>query len=169
MVCLGQDEYEREFLLHSFAGQVPTSLFIEEIVKCWRMWRPRAFGVDTTGPQQPFYDMLTMETRRRGMKIPFVPITFHGDKVTRIEDMLEPSLSDGRLFVHPNAAAAHEEGKEFPTGFLDTLDCMAAAKRMLPKRPNAQTKVVGREREIEALRRQGLPYSQIMERIAQRN
>lgn len=165
-MCLGQDEYERVFALHAFAAQCPTSVFIEEIVKVWRMWRPRSFAIDVTGPQQPFYDMLLLETRRRGMKIPFVPLTFHGDKIVRIEDILEPMLSDGRLFVHPNAEILHEEGKEFPTGFLDGLDCLSACARMLPKRATAQTKVVGREREIEALRRQGLPYSQIMERIA---
>src|SRR5271154_6359960 len=105
VVVLGQDEYERMFVLHAFAEQCPTSTFIEQIVLAWRMWRPKGFGVDTTGPQQPFYDMLQLETRRRGMRIPFVPVTFHGEKITRIEDIIEPALNDGRLFVHPNATA----------------------------------------------------------------
>jgi hypothetical protein len=168
VVVLGQDELEREYLLHVFAEQCPTSQFIEEIVRVARMWRPRAFGVDVTGPQGPFYDSLVLETRRRGMRVPFVPVTFKGEKITRIEDTLEPSLSDGRLFVHPSMERAHEEGREFPTGFLDTLDCMAAAKRMLPKRATTKTKIAEREREVEVLRQAGMPFGTIMERIAQK-
>jgi len=159
---------EREYLLGCFAAQCPTSTFIEEIIKLWRTWKPRAFGVDVTGPQGPFYDSLVMETRRRGLRIPFVPVTFQGEKTTRIEDTLEPSLTDGRLFVHPAAKVAHEEGKEFPTGFLDLLDCMAACKRMFPKRATTQSKITEREREFEHLKRQGMPFGTIMERLAQR-
>ena len=133
------------------------------------MWRPRAFGIDVTGPQQPFYDSLVLETRRRGLRIPFVPVTFHGEKTARIEDTLEPSLSDGRLFVHPGMERAHEEGKEFPSGFLDVLDCMAACKRMLPKRATTKSKIMAREKEVEAWKRQGKPFATIMERLALRN
>ncbi len=102
------------------------------------------------------------------MRIPFVPVTFQGDKVVRIEDTLQPSLSDGRLFVHPNAKVVHEEGQDFPTGFLDTLDCVAAAKRMLPKRATTKGKITEQEREIEALKRQGVPFGTIMERLRER-
>ena len=168
IACLGQDEFEREYLLACFAEQCPTSVFIEEIIKTWRGWRPRAFGVDVTGPQGPFYDSLVIETRRRGLRIPFVPLTFHGEKTTRIEDTLEPSLSDGRLFVHPSMERAHEEGREFPSGFLDVLDCMAACKRMLPKRQTTKGKIREREREVEMLKRQGVPWGQIMEKLALR-
>ena len=168
IVVLGQDEFEREYILHAFAEQCPTSTFIEEIVRAWRMWRPRAVGVDATGAQQPFYDSLLMEVHRRGLRIPFVPITFHGEKIARIEDTLEPSLSDGRLFVHPAMTAAHEEGQAFPQGFLDCLDCVAAAKRMLPKRATTKSKITEREREVEALKRQGTPFATIMEKLALR-
>lgn len=167
-MVLGQDDVEREFVLHAFAEQCPTSQFIEEVVRVARLWRPRAFGVDVTGPQGAFYDSLVLETRRRGMRIPFVPITFHGEKISRIEDTLEPSLSDGRLFVHPGMERAHEEGKEFPTGFLDCLDCMAAAKRMLPKRATTKTKMMEREREIDSLKRAGMPFETIMQRLNQK-
>ena len=167
VVCLGQDQIEREFVLHAFCEQIPTSQFIEEIIRTYRVWRPRVFGVDTTGPQGPFYDSLVLETRRRGLRIPFVSVNFHGEKKTRIEDTVEPSLNDGRLFVHPTSAL-HEEGKDFPVGFLDGLDCLAACKRMLPKRATTQTKVAQRQKEIEGLRRQGLPFGTIMDRIAEK-
>lgn len=144
---------------------MPTSTFIEEIIKTWRVWRPRAFGVDVTGPQGPFYDSLVLETRRRGLRIPFVAINLHGEKVARIEDTVQPSLNDGRLFVHPSAEVAHEEGREFPMGFLDVLDCLASCKRMLPKRATTKTKITQREYEIETMRRQGTPYATIMEKV----
>lgn len=126
------------------------------------------FGVDVTGPQGPFYDSLVLETRRRGMRIPFIGVTLHGDKVTRIEDTIEPSLNDGRFFVHPGAEYAHEEGREFPTGFLDILDCIASCKKMLPKRATTKTKITQREREIETMKRQGTPFTTIMERLAEK-
>ena len=93
---------------------------------------------------------------------------FTEKRSSRIEDTLEPSLSDGRLFVHPRMERAHEEGKEFPTGFLDCLDCMAAAKRMLPKRATTKTKMMEREREIDSLKRAGMPFGTIMERLNQK-
>jgi hypothetical protein len=111
-----------------------------------------------------------METRRRGLHIPFVPMNFQGqgEKKTRIEDTLEPNLVDGRLFAHPNAAAAHEEGREFPTGFLDVLDCMSACSKLFPKKATTQAKMVEHEREFDLLKRQGVPFSRIMERLAER-
>lgn len=166
IAVVGQDEFEREFLLDEFAEQCPTSQFIERIITMWRTWRPRVFGVDTSGPQKPFYDSLIMETRRRGMKIPFLAVTLQGEKVARIEDRLEPALSDGRYFVHPKADRAHEEGKDFPSGFMDLLDCMSECHKLFPKRATTRTKITEREREIEAMKRQGTPYTQIMARLA---
>lgn len=168
IACVGQDEFEREFLLYEFAEQCPTSRFIDEIVKVWRLCRPRVFGVDASGPQQPFYDALVMETRRRGIKIPFVAVSLQGDKVKRIEDTLEPALTDGRLFVHPSMERAHEEGKNFPSGFLDLLDCMSECHRMLPKRQTTKSKITEREREVEYMKRQGTPFGKIMETLAAR-
>ena len=168
IAVVGQDEFEREFLLDEFAEQCPTSQFIEKIVTMWRTWRPRVFGVDTSGPQKPFFDSLVMETRRRGLKIPFIAVTLQGEKVARIEDRLEPCLSDGRYFVHPKSDRAHEEGKDFPTGFLDLLDCMSECHKLFPKRATTQTKITEREREIESLKRQGTPYQVIMTRLREK-
>ena len=165
IAVVGQDEFEREFLLDEFAEQCPTSQFIEQIISKWRIWRPRVFGVDTSGPQKPFYDSLVMETRRRGLKIPFLAVTLQGEKIARIEDRLEPSLSDGRYFVHATAVRAHEEGKDFPTGFVDLLDCMSECHKLFPKRATTTTKITEREREIESMKRQGTPYEKIMTRL----
>ena len=168
VVVVGQDDFERLYVLHVFAEQCPTSTFIEQIIRAWREWRPRAVGVDVTGPQQPFYDMLQQETRRRGMRIPFVPVNFHGEKTVRIEDTLEPMMSDGRLFVHPLAEHLHVEGREFPTGYLDGLDCVAACARMLPKKATTKSKITEREGQIEVLKRQGMPFGQILEKLGLR-
>ena len=126
------------------------------------------FGVDATGPQGPFYDSLVAETRRRGLRIPFIPITLQGDKIKRIEDSLEPTLTDGRMFVHPKFERAHEEGREFPTGFMDLLDCMASCRKLLPKRQTMTSKIAQREDEIARLKRAGMPFSDIMDRLAKR-
>jgi predicted phage terminase large subunit-like protein len=166
IAIMGQDEFEREFLLDEFAEQCPTSTFIEQIVTMWRTWRPRVFGVDTSGPQKPFYDSLIMETRRRGMKIPFLAVDLKGEKIARIEDRLEPSLSDGRMFIHPEAKRAHDEGLNFPNGYMDLLDCMSECHKLFPKRQTTQTKITEREREIESMKRQGTPYQTIMTRLA---
>ena len=100
------------------------------------------------------------------MKIPFLAIDLKGEKIARIEDRLEPSLSDGRLFVHPKAERAHEEGKDFPNGYMDLLDCMSECHKLFPKRATTRTKITEREREIESMKRQGTPFQQIMDRLA---
>ena len=84
----------------------------------------------------------------------------------RVKWRARGGYSDGRLFVHPDMKNLHEEGNDFPVGFLDALDCLAAAKRMLPRRQTTHGKIAEREREIEMLKRQGTPFGQILERVA---
>jgi len=172
-ICvLGEDDMERMVILESFAKRIAPDLFINKIFEVQERWRPSVFGIDATGPQLPFYQLLLKEARERGVKWNPRQITSKMDKIDSIEKAIQPIAAAGRL-IRPKEIECHtlmEEWRQFPTGmYLDAMDTLAWAIRLLPTVLPSHMKLLSESQLFAYMRRMGLPDDMIRERIAARD
>jgi hypothetical protein len=172
-ICvLGEDDLERMVILDSFARRIPPDLYINKIFEVNERWRPAVFGVDATGPQLAFYQILLKEARERAVKWNPRPIALRIDKIDTIEKTIQPIAAAGRLLRPPerDCNALAEEWRQFPTGqYLDAMDCLAQCVRLMPTVLPAHMKLMGEKQLRDHLARMGFRPEQIAERIAQRD
>jgi hypothetical protein len=176
IVVIGVDWLQRIFLLFAWAGRLPTSRYIDKIIKVCDDYNPRVFGIESNAMQSLFADVVDMEFKRQ-LKTRAITAVNQSTKVQkdfRIRTAIEPVINDGRLFLPCDSRGnqifpdAHSELKGFPTAATkDIVDSIASAIALVPPR------VVKYERneEIEALaaylRRSGAPSHLIHQRIQQ--
>lgn len=136
VVTIGQDDAERIFILEAFIRRIPPDQLIEKIFQVNRKWRSNRFGIDASGPQKTFAELLAKEARDRQIKLPLRPTALHADKTFTIETTIQPVIANGRLFRPPEAECVvlKEEFIQFPSGDKrDGMDALACAIRLLPK------------------------------------
>lgn len=172
IVVIGQDDFERVFILDSWADRVPPDKLIDRIFDTNRRWRPAVFGIDASGPQVIFSQTVQREARERGEKIALRPVALRADKTFSIETTLQPISAAGRLFRPPESRvhSLEAEWKNFPDGFYrDQLDALACAIRLLPRTLPAHLQMM----EKTALRRYlvstGMPRDQVEAQLLQHN
>ena len=157
-VVVGQDAQRRIFVLHAWAGRIPTTAHTDRIFTLVDTWHPRVVGIDASAMQSLYADSLLREARQRGRRLPLVPKKMVGDKDERIRTVLQPVIADGRLFVRADQRDLRLELEAFPGGLTnDLVDALSQAVTFLPTRP---AQAVGREEGaawVQYLRDSGAP------------
>ena len=178
IAVVGMDNFERIFILLAWSAYCGTDYLIEKIFKTNRRYKPVIFGVDSTGPQSAFTDTLARERRHLEIKeghaihFPLRAVNLHDSKVFAIETTLQPIAAAGRLFRPPEMEVGNlmNEWKGFPSyGYRDTIDALACAIRLLPRRPPDEMASMGREQYRLYLHRVGVPESEIAHKLAERD
>lgn len=178
IVVLGMDGLERIFILHSWATFCPTSDLVYNIFKHNDRWQPVIFGIDATGPQGPFVDMLRAEHKRREAEqgriihFPLRPVSLHSDKQFSIETTIQPVAANGRLFrpMEMYCKELKAEWQSFPTGqYRDCLDALACCIRLLPRKNPDVLASQNRERHRVYLRQIGMSEREIDRQLAARD
>lgn len=170
VVTIGQDEEERVFILEAIIRRLPVDRLIETIFATQAKWKPVKFGIDATGPQRLFYEMMLREGGMRGIRIHWQPVTLHADKTFSIESTLQPVIAAGRLFRPPEAEviALKDEFEQFPAGEKrDGLDALSCAVRLLPHRMPEAMRQMSRHQLERYLKNTGMAPEQINERLRQ--
>jgi hypothetical protein len=171
------DGYERIFILRAWAAHCATNTLVDEIFKMNERWQPVIFGIDATGPQSPFVDMLRREKERREAEsgkiihFPLRPVTLHSDKQFSIETTIQPVAAAGRLFrpLEMYVPEFKAEFQNFPGGqYRDSLDALACCIRLLPRKAPDVLAHQSREAHRMYLKRIGLTDREIDRALAER-
>lgn len=170
VVVATMDHLERVFALYTWADRCSTERLVAKIIEVGTQFAPlKAFGVEANGLQSLFGDTLRTEVRRRGLRIPIVPVhqPTKIDKDFRIRTALQPVIAEGRLFLQPGHHELRAELSAFPMGRTkDLIDALASVVAMLPKRPRVERRTEELEARLRYLRASGAPASHI-EAVAQ--
>lgn len=161
IVTVGMEpDLGRIFALQAWGARCTTDQLIDKIIEVNSAWRPRTFGVEANAMQSLFADALSREARMKGIRLPVLQVQQPArvDKDNRIRDALQPLLSQGRLFLHPDMHELIVEMRGFPTAQTkDIVDALASACALLPRRTaKAQSRADG-EQLVRYLRDSGAP------------
>ena len=170
IVVIGQDDLERVFILEAFIQRIPPDKLIDRIFDTQQKWNPAVFGIDSSGPQLEFAQMVQKEARERGIRIPLRLVAQRQEKTFSIETTIQPLSSAGRLFrPHDNECRTlKDETTSFPDGmYRDGLDALANAIKLLPSILPAHLRQMNRNQLENYLTRTGMPKDQIAERLSQ--
>src|SRR5260221_8822280 len=72
VVVVGMDELERVFVLSSWAAFCGVDEMLNRVFNFDKKWHPAIFGVDTTGNQALWLDMIRREAERKQLPAPKV-------------------------------------------------------------------------------------------------
>lgn len=170
IVTIGLDQLERIFILEAWAARIAPDQLIERVFENNAKWRPAAFGIDASGPQLMFAQLLQKEARERGVRLPLRPTALRAEKSFSIETSIQPICSSGRLFRPPEneCRGLMDEWKSFPDGtYRDTLDALACAIRLLPSMLPQHLREMGREQLRRYLERSGMHNDEVEMRLRQ--
>lgn len=170
IAVVGVDDLERVFILETWAQRIAPDQLIDRIFETQERWRPAVFGIDKSGPQLQFYQLLLKEARERGVKWAPREIALRNDKDFMIEGALQPVSSSGRLLrpVEKECYALADEWRNFPGMYRDALDALANAIRLLPSILPSHLKMLSDRQLREYLIRTGLPPDMVESRLQQR-
>jgi predicted phage terminase large subunit-like protein len=169
-MVIGQDDLERVFILDNFIQRIAPDKLIDKIFDMQTKWNPAVFGIDSSGPQLEFAQMVQKEARERGIRIPLRLVAQRQEKTFSIETTIQPLSSAGRLFrpSENECRTLKDETTSFPDGmYRDGLDALANAIKLLPAILPAHLRQLSREGLRKHLERTGLPKDQIAERLSQ--
>jgi predicted phage terminase large subunit-like protein len=170
IIVLGQDDLERVFILDVFIRRIPPDQLIDHIFATHQRWSPAVFGIDSSGPQLEFAQIVQREARERGFRVPLRFVAQRENKTFSIETSLQPLSSAGRLMFMQTGdwRALKDEFTSFPDGmYRDGLDALANAIKLLPTVLPAHLRAMSRSQLETYLTRTGMPRDQIIERLAQ--
>lgn len=170
IIVIGTDYLTRIFTLYTWAGRLPTSRYLDKLIKTCENYKPKAFGVEANAMQSLFADIVHDKAREGlgALGDRFIPIhqSTKIDKDFRIRTTLEPVINNGRLFFQQHQTELEAEVRGFPTARTkDLIDCLASAISLIPARTPKRQKVEEAEALASYLRRTGVPSAQIEERI----
>lgn len=170
IIVIGTDHLQRIFILHTWAGKIPTSQYLDKLIKTCENYAVEIFGIEANAMQSLFADLVYDQARSKltSHKNRFAPIhqTTKVDKDFRIYTTLEPVINNGRLFMQAHHTELEAELRGYPTARTkDLVDCLASAIALIPAKPIKRQ----RSDEIEALasylRRSGCPSEYIEQRL----
>lgn len=157
-IVVAQDAQRRIFVLHAWAGRIPTTSHTDRIFKLVADFTPRVVGIDASAMQSLYADALMREARQRGLRFPLLPVKMTTDKDARIRAVLQPVIAEGRLFVQQAQRDLWQELEAFPSGLTcDLVDALASAIALLPARPDRQQRSDEKGRWVDYLRASGAP------------
>src|SRR5258706_11547440 len=70
LVVVANDPMQRVFVLHAWAGRVPTPTLTDMIFKSVADWRLKVVGIDASAMQSLYADALLMEAKHRLQRLP---------------------------------------------------------------------------------------------------
>jgi len=170
IIILAHDWLQRIYVLYTWAGRIPTSRYLDKILKVCEDYQPRQFGIEANAMQSLFADLVTDAAKKRAKRLAFVPVTqpTRIDKNFRIRTVLEPVIADGRLFMQESQVELQGEIRSFPTGLTkDLVDCLASAITLVPRRPLPQQQNEEADQLATYLRNTGAPSWYIQKRIGE--
>lgn len=159
-VVVGQDAQGHIFVLHAWAARIPTTSHTDRIFKLSADWRPRVIGIDASAMQSLYADALLLEAKHRVHRLPLQPIKMppNVDKDSRIRAVLQPVISQGRLFVRADQRDLYAELEAFPgSPSKDMVDALAEAIVLLRRIAPSSTGYKDREAHLEYLTATGAP------------
>lgn len=168
IIVIAVDWLQRIFVLFTWAGRIPTSRYLDKIIKICDDFQPRQFGIEANAMQSLFADLVTDAAKQRMKRLSFIPVTqpTRIDKDFRIRTTLEPVISDGRLFIQESQVDLQGEIRSFPTGLTkDLVDCLASAIALVPRRPLPVQQNEEANQLASYLRSTGAPPWYIQKRI----
>jgi len=168
IIIIASDWLQRIFVLYTWAGRIPTSRYLDKIIKVNEDYHPRVFGIEANAMQSLFADLVTEAAKQRYKRLTFMPVhqPTKVDKDFRIRTTIEPVINDGRLFTRENQVELIGELRSFPTGLTkDLVDCLASAIALVPRRPMPVQQNEEAEALASYLRNTGAPSWYIKKRI----
>jgi predicted phage terminase large subunit-like protein len=169
-IVIGQDDVERVFILETFIKRIAPDQLINRIFETNEKWKPAVYGIDASGPQLEFAQMVQKEARERGVRIPLRLVSQRENKTFSIETTLQPLSSSGRLFrlSENDCRTLKDEWTSFPDGmYRDGLDALANAVKLLPAVLPEHLRRMDAARLRNYLSRTGMQKDQIEERVQQ--
>jgi hypothetical protein len=171
IVVVGQDDLERIFVMETWAKRLPPDQLMAKMFETWFKWRPAIFGMDASGPQLQFHQIVKKEARDRDIRWNLRGVAERTDKITFIETMLQPIEAQGRLIksgVMHEVADFKDEYQAFPGGsYRDIMDALARAVWLLPSSLPQHLRLMDRAQLKRYLERTGMDPSQVDLRLAQ--
>jgi hypothetical protein len=170
IVIIATDWLTRIFVLHTWAGRIPTSRYLDKIIKVCDDYRPKSFGIEANAMQSLFADCVRDAAKKRAKRIAFLSVTqpTKVDKDFRIRTVLEPVIADGRLFMMEGQTELEGELRSFPTGLTkDLVDCLASAIALVPRRPLPVQHSEEAEQLAAYLRNTGAPTWYVQKRVTE--
>ncbi len=170
IAVVGVDDLERIFILETWARRIAPDQLIDRIFETQERWRPAVFGIDKSGPQLQFYQLLLKEGRERGVKWTPREIALRNNKDYAIESAIQPVAASGRLFrpIDKECYQLADEWRNFPGMYRDALDALSNAIRLLPSILPSHLRMLDDRRLREYLTRTGLPPDMVEQRMQQR-
>jgi predicted phage terminase large subunit-like protein len=171
IVVVGQDDLERIFILEAWAKRLPPDQLMAKMFETQFKWKPAIFGMDSSGPQLQFHQIVKKEARDRNIHWNLRGVAERTDKITFIETVLQPIVAQGRLLrsaVEHEVADLKNEWQSFPGGsYKDIMDALARAVWLLPSSLPAHLRLMDRMQLKRYLERTGMDSSQVELRLAQ--
>jgi len=168
IIVIAADWLQRIYVLHTWAGRIPTSRYLDKIIKTCDDYRPKRFGIEANAMQSLFADLVTDAAKQRMKRIAFISVTqpTRIDKDFRIRTVLEPVIADGRLFIQESQVELEGELRSFPTGLTkDLVDCLASVITLVPRRPLPVQQSEEADQLAKYLRNTGAPTWYIEKRV----
>ena len=171
IVVVAPDWLGRVFVLDAWCGRVSTDQLIERMYKTHETWKLRTLGGEANGLQELFQEAVLRDARLRGRALPLRPVhqPTRLEKDWRIRTILQPIIANGRLFLRPDMTELRTEIASFPLSpFKDTVDALASAVKMIPRRGTRREQDAEKEQLLDYLRKTGAPPHYIEELAKQR-
>lgn len=168
IIVIATDWLTRIYVLYTWAGRIPTSRYLDKILKVCDDYRPKSFGIEANAMQSLFADLVTDAAKKRAKRIAFISVTQPTkiDKDFRIRTVLEPVIADGRLFTQESQVELEGELRSFPTGLTkDLVDCLASVIALVPRRSMPQQQNDEAEQLAAYLRNTGAPTWYVEKRV----
>jgi hypothetical protein len=170
IIVIAVDHLQRIFTLHTWAGNVPTSQYLDKLIKTCENYQVEIFGIEANAMQSLFADIVYEKAQEKlsHHRNRFVPIhqSTKVDKDFRIRTTLEPVINNGRLFIQQHQTELEAELRGFPTARTkDLVDCLASTIALVPSKPAPKQQSDEVEALASYLRRSGCPSHYIEQRI----
>jgi len=159
-LVVGRDDLGRIFVLHAWAGRIPTTTHTDRIFALNQQWHPRIIGIDASAMQSLYADALTREAKQKAERLPLQPIGMPTtvDKDSRIRAILQPVIAMGRLFLLADQRDLHQELEAFPHGLTkDLVDALSQAIALLKPVNPKRMEDADREARLAYLRETNAP------------
>lgn len=171
IAVLGQDPYQRIYLLHVWCGRVAVPELVRMLFEINTNFRPRVFGGESDALQHLFQEAVKLIAKDRQEQLPLLPVPHSTriDKDFRIRTTLQPVLAEGRLVVRPDQHEFLAELRGFPMyPTKDIVDAVASAINLLPQKPRRKQQDQQAEALAAYLRKTGAPSQYIEQRVGSR-
>lgn len=168
IVVVGTDNYNRIFVLDSWASRASTNEIRKKFVDMCEKWGPKIAAYEALGQQRLLADPILDEAAERGLTIPLTAVTptTKVDKRFRIRALLNPLIGQGRLLFDKDQIELINEVTSFPmSSEMDMVDALASACALVPPMVTDMQAQDDAAELARYLRESGVPPSEIERRL----